>query len=367
MKRLLSSRACIAAVIAVCVAIAVPHVAGADTIKIGAILALSGNSAVLGQSVRDGLQLAVDEINKRGGVNGSRIELFVEDSKTDPQSGIEAFNRIEMAHHPLFYVSHLSSVTVALAPIAEETHVVLEAVVTSVGELTRGREWIFRYWPLGQAFIPPLMRILQDVKTKKLGILYQNDELNREQQQLMAKAFTDAGGTVTSEMVEMKDTDFRAKIASLKSQEAVYVACTGNILNGVLRQFKEADYRGKILTHVSAVQPALFGLPEADGIYMTATIIHNADFLYAKEAEKKFTARYHRAFDQWEASGYDLVKLIMGLLEDRQVSRQSVRDLLAGGFEYSGVFGHLSSKPGQHDLSIPLYPAQVVNGALEYR
>ena len=100
MKSLLSSGVCIAAIIAVRIAVAVPEVVGAETIKIGAILPLTGYSASNGKNVNDGLQLAIDEINKRGGVNGSKIELIVEDSKSDPQAAVAGFNRIEAARQP---------------------------------------------------------------------------------------------------------------------------------------------------------------------------------------------------------------------------------------------------------------------------
>jgi ABC-type branched-subunit amino acid transport system substrate-binding protein len=342
-------------------------VIGAAPIKIGAILALSGISAVQGQNVRDGLQLAVDEVNKRGGVNGNKIELIVEDSKTDPQTAVDCFTRIEAAKQPLFYISYVSSVGLAIAPLAEERHVMLVGLVTTAFAFTRGRDWVFRYWPLGQAYIPPLLRILQDLKVKKLGVLYQTDEFGKEQVALMAKDFSSAGGTVSSQSVEMKDTDYRAKISALKDQEALYVACSGSILNGALRQLKEANYSGYILTPGGAAQPTLFSQPEFEGIYIAAPIIHNPNYLYAKEAGDTFEAKYKKSFDMWSASGYDFIKLMSGLLEDRQVSRQAVKDLVAGGFEYSGVFGHLKVRAGEHDLAFSFYPAQVVNGKLKYR
>jgi hypothetical protein len=49
------------------------------------------------------------------------------------------------------------------------------------------------------------------------------------------------------------------------------------------------------------------------------------------------------------------------------LSRQGVKDLLLGGFEYSGVFGHLVVRKGERDVTFPFYPAQVVNGSLKYR
>jgi branched-chain amino acid transport system substrate-binding protein len=367
MKREASKGVCIAAILAVHVAIAVPEVASADTIRIGAILPLTGNSASNGKNMNDGLQLAVDEINKRGGVNGSKIELIVEDSKSDPQAGVAGFNRIEAARQPSCYVTYLSSVGMALAPLAEEKQVVLVGLVTAAIDFTKQREWVYRYWPLGQAYIAPLVRMLQDLKVRKLGILYQNEEFGREQQQLMAKQFTSAGGIVTSESVELKDTDFRSKIARLKDREAIYLACTGNVLLGALQQVKEAGYQGSVLTPGGAANPALFARPELEGVYIAAPIIHNPSYLYAREASAKFEASYKKPFDQWAASGYDFITLLAGLLEDRKVSRPAVRDVLAAGFEYSGVFGHLRVRPGEHNMTFQFYPTQLVNGSLKYR
>lgn len=367
MISIFKSSARLASLIATLVTLAMPGAAGADTIKIGAILPLTGNSASNGKSMNDGLQLAVDEINKRGGVYGSRFELVVEDSKSDPQAAVAGFNRIESTRQPSCYVSFLSSVGMALAPLAEEKRVVLVGLVTSATDFTKGREWVYRYWPLTPAYIVPLARILQDLKVKKLGILYQNEEFGRDLQQVMAKQFASAGGTVTSESVELKETGYRSKIAQLMDQEAIFVACTGNVLLGALQQLKEAGYQGSILTPGGAANPALFARPELDGVYIAAPIIHNPTYLYAREASNKFEAAYKKPFDQWAAAGYDFIKLLPGLLKDRKVSRQGVRDALAGGFEYSGVFGHLRVKPGEHDMTFLFYPAQIVNGSLKYR
>ncbi len=367
MKNQHMSRFIVALIGAALIALAGSNAIGAAPIRIGAILILSGNSAAQGQSVRDGLQLAVDEVNQRGGVNSSRIELIFEDSKSDPKVAVDAFNRIETSRTPLFYVSLSSTVCMALAPLAEEKRVVLMGISTATKDVTRGREWVYRYWPLGQAYIPTLVRILQNLKAKKIGMLYQNDEFGKEQQQLLSKEYEGAGGSISSELIEMTDTDFRSQIARVKDREAIYVACTGNLFLGVLRQLKEEGYRGQILASGFSYQTSLFSLPEAEGIYLTAPIIYNPTYLYAKDLADKFTIRYGKALDASAAVGYDVIKLIASLLEDRELSRQSVRDVLSDGFEYSGVFGHLRLKSGEHDLTFPIYPTQVVNGSLKYR
>jgi len=346
--------------------IAVPP-AAADTLKIAAILTLSGNNAVLGTYVRDGMLLAVQETNRRGGVNGSTLDVTVMDSGSDPQASMDAFNALEGSLHPLLYVSYSSNVGLALAPLAESRHVVLVGLVTAAVDFTRGRDWVFRYWPLGPAYVAPLLRILQRLHVKTLGIIYQNDDFGKEQKELMTRAFQESGGLVTAQPYEVKDALYHQQIAALKRCEAIYVAGSGSHLISVTRQIREASYRGHILMPAGGADPALFSLPEMAGVYVSAPIIHNPSYLYAREAGAAFLARYNRPFNQWAANGYDFIKLICGLLEDGKATRQSIREALAGGFEYSGVFGHVRLRSGEHDLTFRMYPTQIANGALQYQ
>jgi len=357
----------IAVAAAAWVATFAPPMLAAAPIRVGAILSATGNNAAQGQYVHDGIQLAVEEINKRGGVNGSRIEIAFADSGSDPKTAMDAFSKMESALHPLFYLSYSSNVGVALAPLAETAQVVLVGLVTSAIDFTKGRQWVFRYWPLGPAYIPPLLRILQDLKVKDLGIINQNDDFGREQKALMAASLAGPGRSVLVQSFELKDTDYSVQIAALKDREAIYVAGSGASLVNVVRQLRSAGYRGYILVPAGGADPALFALPEMSGVYVSAPIIHNPGYLYAREAGEQFLARYQKPFNQWAANGYDFIKLICGLLEDKPISRQGVQEVMAGGFDYSGVFGQVRLKPGQHDLTFPMYPTQIQNGTLTYR
>ena len=86
-----------------------------EPVKIGAIISLTGPSSNL-IDVKDGMELAVDEINSWGGIDGRKIKLVVEDSKSSPEEGKTAFQRLEADEHPDLYVSVTSSVSMVLAP-----------------------------------------------------------------------------------------------------------------------------------------------------------------------------------------------------------------------------------------------------------
>ena len=220
-------RAVVAGLTAALIALGLPGMLSAENIRIGVILSLTGNSASMGQSMREGIQLAVDEINKRSGVNGRKIEIDVQDSKGEPQAAIDAFNRIEATHPPLFYLSFLSNVGVALAPLADEKHVVLVGLMTSAAAFTSGHEWVFRFSPLVRADTAPLLILLQDLKVRRLGILYSNEEYGVEEQKLLSRGFLENGGSVAVQSFDLNDTDFRRQIDALKDREAIVVASLG--------------------------------------------------------------------------------------------------------------------------------------------
>ncbi len=74
-----------------------------------------------------------------------------------------------------------------------------------------------------------------------------------------------------------------------------------------------------------------------------------------------------RQFDHNAANGYDIIKILGGLLENEELSRDNVKRILDEGFSYSGVFGSVEVLPGEHDISFPLFPSQVVDGKLVFR
>ena len=63
-------------------------------IKIGAILPLTGSAAPYGENAKRGIELALSEINAKGGINGYRIVIFYEDSKTAPKEAVAALNKL---------------------------------------------------------------------------------------------------------------------------------------------------------------------------------------------------------------------------------------------------------------------------------
>ncbi len=336
-----------------------------EPIKIGAIISLSGPASNL-VDVRDGMNLAADEVNSRGGVNGRKIELIIADSKTKLQESKEAFNRIEATHHPIIYISTLSYVSTALRPLAEKNKVALIGLVIGNPTFARKKKWIFRYYSSAETEVPPIMYILHNLKIKKLGILYSNDEYGLAFFTLLKEKFENKGGLVKSEAFDIQDFDFREEIGMLRDMKAIYAVGFPKHLSEAFSQLKEENYDGLILGPSAAATSSVRKLPAANGAYIAAPIIYNPNYLFAKKVKVNYEANYGKPFNHQSANGYHCVKILAGLLEDKEVSRESVRNLLEQGFTYPGVLGYLDVKPGEHDIAYPLYPARILNGKIKY-
>ncbi len=335
-------------------------------IKIGAILSITGAGSYSGEEVRDGVLLAIDEINSWGGINGRKLKLIIEDSKTNPQEGKKAFHKLESEHDPVIYVSTLSSVSMALTPLAEANEVPLVGLVVSTPELTKQKEWIFRYYNMAENEIRPILTILEELKVKELGILYFNDEYGKSVFESLKEEFEKVGGVVKSVSFESDEDSFKEQIEKLGGQEAIYIIAFSSHFPTIFKQLKNETFEGHILAVSPSTFPGVRNTPQANGTYVAAPIIYDPDFLFAKEVKDKYEKRYGKPFNHYAADGYDFIKLMAGLLEDEKINRENIKSLLEEGFVYSGIFGTIDLKAGEHDITIPLQLAQIVDGELEY-
>ncbi|MBI4246535.1 MAG: ABC transporter substrate-binding protein [Candidatus Rokubacteria bacterium] len=121
---------------------------GARETRIGAILPLSGLGEIYGQMAKRGIDLAVDEINARGGVRGKPLAILYRDSRGVPSAGLEAaMNLIDEEGVNAIIGDLLSDVTLEVAALADKRQVVLFSPGSSVPKLTQAGLYVFRNYP----------------------------------------------------------------------------------------------------------------------------------------------------------------------------------------------------------------------------
>ncbi len=334
------------------------------TIKIGAVLSLSGPASYTGEEVRDGMLLAIEEINYWGGLNGRKIELVIEDSRTDPKRGIEVFNEMEAEHRPVLYVSTESGVSLPLSEQAEENEVTLVGLATSVK--VPKREWSFSYYTVPEDEIRYMLPLLGELGIESLGVLYLNTTEFSHFHEILKGEFEMKGTSFKSESFGLDNTDFRDKIKDLGDMDAIYVLGMESHLEIVLRQLREMDFSEFIIGSSATSSPPVSDSSWTRGAYTAAPIIYDPNFIFSRDVRKKYETKYGKSFNHYAGIGYDFIRILKGLLEDEKTSRTSIKDILGDGFVYCGVFGCLNVEKGDHDITFPLYPAQIGRQNFKY-
>jgi branched-chain amino acid transport system substrate-binding protein len=333
-------------------------------VTFGAIIALTGPASDQ-VDVRDGMLLAVDEINKRGGINGRRIELIVKDSRSDPDEGEKAFKEIERKDKPLVYFSTSSAVSMAVSPLAEKSNVVLMGLVVAATDFTKDKTWTYRFFTTTQDETKTVLAIAKGLKIRTLGILYQDEVYGISVKELLEAEFNRLGGIVAAEPYSAADPDFSKAMEKLRTMEAVYVIGYTNNAEAALKKLRESHYSGVIIGS-SAFSGLAGRVPEVNGVYVASPNIYNRDYRFAIELREKFEKRYRRNLTHQAATGYEAVNLIAGLLNGKELTRDEVKRVLDRGFVFPCVFGDIEVAPGQHDIPIPLFPTYVEDDRIEY-
>ncbi len=136
-------------VLAITASLLLTGCSGEKTIKIGAILPLSGPLATIGKDIKFAIDVAVKHVNAEGGIRNKPIEVFYEDSLGLPEKGKEAFLKLMKEKDVKVIIGAVSSeVTLALAPLAEKYELPIVSPTSSSPRITsQGNDYVFRVYP----------------------------------------------------------------------------------------------------------------------------------------------------------------------------------------------------------------------------
>ena len=142
------------------------------TIKIGAITSITGRFAEFGTQQLAGFKVGVAEINRKGGINGQKIELLIEDNASDVNKGLAAAERLANAGVPLVICEYSSSLVKAQAQYLARQKVPALVVTSSGDDITKpGNDYIFRLNQPATEYARALLNIFRDNKFKSMAMI----------------------------------------------------------------------------------------------------------------------------------------------------------------------------------------------------
>src|SRR5262250_2973183 len=230
-------------------------------IKIGVIEPLSGPVAASGNYVRMGAEIARDWLNAKGGIGGRKIDLLIEDNKSDPKEAASAAEKLIVRDKvPAIMGAWGSSMTLAAMPKLEEYGVPMVVETSSAATITkRGNPWIFRISPPSEMEALGLEKYLKDFGIKQADFLAVNTDWGRGSVTAFGDILKKSGAAVgTVEFMDQAATDMNAQITKVKAGSADTLFLTTSIeqITLVLKQAQEQRLVRKVITTGGSSAPS---------------------------------------------------------------------------------------------------------------
>jgi len=224
-----------------------------DTIKIGVTQPLTGAFAASGNYVAQGAKIAEDEINAAGGVLGRKIQLVVEDNKSNPTEAVATAEKlITRDKVPVMMGAWSSTLTLAVMPKLEEYSVPMLVETSSSGKITTsGNPFIFRISPTSEMEARAFVPLVKSLGIKKADFLATNNDFGLGASQEFSKMLRAEGVTIgATETMDPKAVDFSAQLAKIKASggDTLFVTTAVEQITLILKQAKEQQLKARIIT-----------------------------------------------------------------------------------------------------------------------
>jgi branched-chain amino acid transport system substrate-binding protein len=349
-------------------------------IKIGGIEALTGDAAVLGIPQGKAMQLAVDQVNKDGGINGRMLELVSEDGKCDPQAGGTAAQKLVSVDKVAVIVGgSCSGETLAAAAITEPAHVVLISGSATSPKISTAGDYVFRTIPSDAlAGKVAATYAYKQLNARKVAVISELTDYAQGLRNVYKDSFTALGGTIVAdETYTTGDTDFRTQILKIKqaNPDVIYVvpqSPTPGI--AIMKQLHENGIKAKLTTaEVLLDRDAIKGA----GATLEGVIGVEAGVDYQNNPQAKaYAAAYKAKFNEdpgtFSANAYDAITLVINAMKanNGKVDTNQIRDYLYNVKNWPGAVGSITmDKNGDPLLGLnvaKITGSNVVNVATNY-
>jgi branched-chain amino acid transport system substrate-binding protein len=335
-----------------------PTGGGTGPIPVGEYASLTGDTATFGQSSHKGTQLALDEINGAGGVNGRQIALHTEDDQSKSSEAATAVQKLLDRDQVVAVLGEVASGnSMAAAPICQSKQVPMISPASTNPDVTKKGDYIFRV-----CFIDPFQGTVMakfaanNLHLKRVAVFKAQDQpYSTGLAANFVTAFQGTGGQiVANESYASTDTDFKAQLTSIKtkSPDGIFVPGYYNQVGTIGRQARELGIQVPLLGGDGWDSPKLFDAAGGalEGCYFSNHYSPEEKSPAIQEFLQKFKAKNSGEVpDAMAALGYDAARILADAMKRaKSLSGPDLRDAIAATKDFPGVTGKISIGPDRN-------------------
>jgi branched-chain amino acid transport system substrate-binding protein len=324
-----------------------------DTILIGHFASMTGDTATFGTSADEGIRLALDEVNAKGGPLGKKVKVITEDDRSQADEAKTAASKLINTDRVVALLGEISSSkSIAAAPVAQEAKIPMVSPGSTNPKVTEMGDYIFRV-----CFIDPFQGTamanfaMNNLKAKRLAILY---PVNSDYGVGLRDFFTDAvkkgGGQIVADVsyTEKSDTDFKSQLTKIKNAnpDAVYVSGYYTEAGLIARQARELGLNVPLLggDGWDSDQTVKIGGKAVEGCYFSNHYSPDEQRSEVQEFVRAYKAKYGgKVPDAMAILGYDALKVLCDAIQRAgSTDGGKIRDALAQTKDYPGACGPIT-------------------------
>jgi len=332
-----------------------------DTIKIGAILPLTGNSADIGESSRKGIEFCIAEWNSRGGLGGKKIEQVVYDSKADPKEGRTIASKIMSENKPLMIYSLISGVALNIKSVTEQKKILHMACIGSNNLLEQPNNNTIRNYISPKILGKEIIKALKiDYNKNELMVFYVNNELGLSYKTSVEEEAKKEFIKLKTISYEDNTHDYKPIIikAQIKADDVLYIIGVGASIGRVIKQIREIGFNGIILGDANLLNQS--ALSNAGQSLQNVFVLD-----FKRETEKysyqnlilKYSDMFGIEMDIFALLAYEGINTVFHFINENKIVDFTNLAIQMEGFERETVLGKVSLQSNELTFPLGISPA----------
>jgi len=337
---------------------------GADTqpIKIAIIGAMSGTNAILGDWMRKGVTLAIEQANAKGGIQGRQLELIIYDDQANPTTSVGLAQKVATEDKVMAaWATTNSSSTLADLPIFQNYKIPQLTFGTNVTITQQKSTYIFRQCPAGPAYEDPLIDYLVKQGKTKYAIIGDNSAYGKGETAYQTAALKRYNLTpLDTEAYGIDDKDFTGQLTKiLQTQPEVLLLAASEVAGGlVAKQARQLGFTGIVAGGSAMATPKFVETAgdAAEGVYFTSPYPGNDANERTRTFAAAYKARWGEDAEEHGANTYDGASmLLLGMSRAHPLTPENVAaemHKISGYQGLQGVFTYDATGEGIHVTNV---------------
>jgi branched-chain amino acid transport system substrate-binding protein len=339
-------------------------------ILVGEFLSLTGTTATFGQSTKNGVELAINEVNAKGGALGKKMAVIAEDDRSMPEEAANAVQKLINRDHVCAILGEVaSSRSLAGAPYCQQARVPMISPSSTNPEVTRKGDYIFRACFTDTFQGEAAARFARNnLKLDRLAILMDvKNDYSKGLATFFRAYIEKSGGKIVAEQSYSEgDKDFRAQLTNIRKAEPDGIFIPG--------YYTEVALAAKQARELGLDVPLLGGdgwdsskLMEIGGTAVEGSYISNHYSVDSAESRVRnfvqaYRKRYGETPDALAALGYDAAGILVAAIKRAgTVDGPALRNAIAATRDYPGVTGAITLD-AERNARKPAVILKLVNG-----